>query len=192
MYSALALPAGYLRVMSQVTARSEKQAAKSSDGPPAAPPILLVEDFPDDAVHVRRALRAAHVANPVRECHTGAATRRLVEEEQPAPVLCLIDVNLPGDESTLEWLRWFQSHPPRLGDIPTIVLRGGDMPVDERRNVPAAVRFVPKPLTADALLDAVQQLGLQHVFDTRAGDPRWLILRPPITTQRRNSREPVR
>src|SRR6266576_1762875 len=85
---------------------------------PEGPVILLVEDNEHDVFMIRRALRNAHVTNPIHVARDGEeAIAYLKGEEEftnrakyPLPALVLLDLKMPR-MGGLEVLRWIREQP---------------------------------------------------------------------------------
>ena len=139
--------------------------------------MLIVEDSPDDAMLIRRALDTARVANPTIECDTAEASRQAVQRHDDLPVLCIIDVHLRGPESGLDWLQWLRSPAARGADVPAIVLTGSHDPAHRATSEAlGTLCYITKPVTAGGLLDAVRHLGLIVVSDQMTGETQWRII----------------
>jgi CheY-like chemotaxis protein len=90
--------------------------------------LLHVEDDPDDALLIGRALRRAGVENPVHVVENGEqAVRYMLGQQpfeqrsgQPLPGLILLDLNTPLMTGH-EFLQWLRSQ-PLLRRIPVVVL----------------------------------------------------------------------
>ena len=74
--------------------RTKEEANEAAD----SPDVLLVEDNPDDVELTLRALKRAHVANPVRVVRDGAEALEFLFGGEPRPALprvVLLDLKLP-------------------------------------------------------------------------------------------------
>jgi CheY-like chemotaxis protein len=142
-----------------------------------APPILIVEDEPDDLRLITRALGRADVSNPV-------VTASSVEEAQrhcnggPVPVLVLLDVYL-GARTGLEFLEWLRTQAPPLGRTPVVVFTvSSDGSHRLRAQALGGTLFLGKPVTEQVLADAILAFGLERATVVRGGERRrWLAPR---------------
>ena len=125
-------------------------------------PIVLLEDDRNDEFFVRHALERAHIVNPVLCFPTGTQGRSHVSQTRASamPALFVIDVNLAGGETGIEFLRWLRQQPSPLGSTPAMMLTGSDRPADrDEAELLGAIYFLLKPVTEDKLTAAVQALG---------------------------------
>jgi CheY-like chemotaxis protein len=128
----------------------------------AGAPIVLMEDSATDAYFVRHALNAAHVVNPLIQFTTAADARTHFADSGAfdLPALFVMDVNLAGGETGIEFLRWLRDQLPPLGSTPAMMLTGSTQPEDRSDALMlGAVYFLRKPITAETLSAAVQSLG---------------------------------
>lgn len=140
--------------------------------PPSRHPILLVDDNPTDRLFVRSALEQGRVGNPIIECETADDARRELRK-QPAvpPVLCVLDINLRGSESGIQFLRWLRQQPGSFSTIPTIILTGSDDAQDRAAGSDlSALGYLQKPLAIESLLEVVHALGLVIVTNAATGE----------------------
>ncbi|MBI5830561.1 MAG: response regulator, partial [Chloroflexi bacterium] len=141
--------------------------------------ILLVEDNPDDALLVQRAVRKANLPNPVRVVEDGQAAMDYLaacrddpvgrlhpvgdvppERLYPMPTLVLLDLNLPR-KSGFEVLAWLREQ-PRLRHLPVVVLTSSkDIPTIERAFGLGANAFLVKPPAPESLGDLVTSLAAE-------------------------------
>jgi len=143
-----------------LTARARsKDHAKPLD--PAAT-ILLVEDDPNDVFLMKRALKAAAVANPLQVAGDGreavaylSGTGPFADRKRfPLPGLLFLDLKLPY-KSGFEVLQWIRTR-PELEGIPVAVLTSSE----EERDIKEAARlgarsFLVKPPTKGMLGELV-------------------------------------
>jgi CheY-like chemotaxis protein len=125
-------------------------------------PIVLMEDSATDAYFVRHALHVANVVNPLIQFTTAADARAHFADTSTfeLPALFVMDVNLDGAETGIEFLRWLREQLPPLGSTPAMMLTGSAQPEDRTDALMlGAVYFLQKPIHADALSAAVQSLG---------------------------------
>jgi DNA-binding response OmpR family regulator len=139
---------------------------------PERSPILLLDDNPTDRFFVRSALEQGRVLNAVIECATAdEARRQLRSSPSVTPVLCILDINLRGSETGIEWLRWLRQQPGTFSTIPTIILTGSDDAGDRAAGSDlSALRYLQKPIAIEELLEVVNALGLVIVTNAESGE----------------------
>jgi len=132
--------------------------------------ILLVEDSPDDAFMVKRALRQAGVSQPLIHLRDGEEAVEYLSGKPPyedrnkfpIPALVLLDLKMPR-LTGLDVLSWLQTR-LELAHIPVVVLTGSvrteDRQEAEKRG---AVGYQVKPVAFEDLVVIVRQV-----------DARWL------------------
>jgi two-component system, response regulator len=137
--------------------------------------ILLVEDNPDDAELVIRALRKNGISNTLVHLKDGEEALHFLfcegpyegTEVLPCPRLILLDLKMPKVDG-LEVLRRVKSH-ERLKLIPVILLTSSKEDKDIFESYHLGVNsYVVKPVEYERLLKTVQGLGLY-----------WLLLNQP-------------
>jgi CheY-like chemotaxis protein len=122
--------------------------------------ILLVEDNEDDVFLMKRALRAAGVANPIFVVETGqhavdylaGAPPYQDRSKTPMPVIVFLDLKLPlmSGHEVLAWVRAQR----QLEGLTVVVLTSSNEPSDVRRSYSlGANSYLVKPLTTQQLLD---------------------------------------
>jgi CheY-like chemotaxis protein len=120
------------------------------------PPILLVEDSPDDVFFLKRALRHAqveadlHVVTNGREAqeYLGGAAPYADRRKHPLPSLVLLDLRMPL-MSGLEVLAWIRSQ-PKLAQLNVIVLTSSVEDSEMQRTFElGVVSYLVKPPTAE-------------------------------------------
>jgi len=130
--------------------------------------ILLAEDDPDDRLLTRRALSESHVATMLTTVENGEEllrylrqedrSRKETAEERGRPDLILLDLNMPRMDGR-EALREIKSD-PELRRIPVVVLTTSEADRDILESYNLGVNaFMTKPVTFDALADAMDSLG---------------------------------
>ncbi|MEI6673639.1 MAG: response regulator [Verrucomicrobiota bacterium] len=137
--------------------------------------ILLIEDNPQDAELIIRALRRLNIANPMFLVEDGAAALDFIfgqgdytaRKSSRAPKVILLDLKLPKING-LEVLKIIKGT-PRLRAIPVVVVTSSQ----EDPDIAAAYdlganSYVVKPVGADAFIEAMSKLGLY-----------WLLLNHP-------------
>jgi CheY-like chemotaxis protein len=131
--------------------------------------ILVVEDNEDDVFALRRAIKKAGVANPLRVVTNGqeavdylAATSDPTRQSQhPLPFLVLLDLKLPYRDGfeVLEWIRG----QPHLAQMVVVMLTGSDERRDHQRAYSLGARsYLVKPALAEdirRLLDSLDSHG---------------------------------
>jgi CheY-like chemotaxis protein len=141
-------------------------------------PILLVEDEADDVAFVTRALDKTGIANPLIVATTASDARAALERMSPAdyPSMAVVDIHLPGQESGLEFLAWLRQAPGELSSIPALVYSVSDRPEHQAHaRVLGAMVFMRKPVTEQALSQAVQALGFVITTTVDGGRVRRVI-----------------
>jgi CheY-like chemotaxis protein len=143
-------------------------------------PILLLDDEPDDASFVRRALQRSEIVNQVIVCATAHEAREylMTADEATLPVLAIVDIFLPNAESGLDFLAWLRRQPPPVGDLPTMMFTHSSDP-DHRIEATAlrSVIFLTKPATQRSIANAAQALGFV-VTTTVAGGRAKRVIEP--------------
>ena len=132
--------------------------------------ILLAEDDPDDRLLTRRALADSRVASQLTTVENGEELLRYLRHEEeyeaheagpkraPRPDLILLDLNMPRMDGR-EALREMKSD-PELRRIPVVVLTTSEADQDILESYNLGVNaFMTKPVTFDALADAMESLG---------------------------------
>lgn len=130
----------------------------------SSPPILLVEDNPDDLELTQLALREAKVANALVVARDGVEALDLLFRDRAQggplrPVVVLLDLKLPRVDG-LQVLERIRSD-ARTRDLPVVVLTSSDEEEDRHRSYALhANSYVRKPVDFDRFQAAVRQLGL--------------------------------
>lgn len=125
--------------------------------------ILVVDDDPDDAHLLMRALRKAGIASPVPHVGDGDAAIAYLSgaapfqdrEEHPLPKLVLLDLKLPrrSGHEVLEWVR----AQPGLRRLPIVVLTSSGQRSDIARAYDlGANSYLVKPATTGELNELVR------------------------------------
>jgi CheY-like chemotaxis protein len=122
----------------------------------SAKPLLLVEDNPDDAMIVKRALGDLGMAEEL--IHVPDAEQALTylrSAANPKPAVILLDLNLPG-MGGVELLKTIKAD-PSLAEIPVVVLSTSD----ERRDVLdsfdlSVAGYIVKPADYASLVETVK------------------------------------
>jgi CheY-like chemotaxis protein len=141
--------------------------------------ILLVEDNEDDVFLMKRALRAAGVANPVYVVETGQQAVDYLagmppyqdRAKHPMPVIVFLDLKLPllSGHEVLAWIRAQR----QLEGLTVVVLTSSNEPSDVRRSYSlGANSYLVKPLTAQQLVDLAKAFKWS-----------WLQTSEPVVTE---------
>ena len=134
--------------------------------------VLLVEDNPDDVELSLRALKKAHLVNPIRIARDGAEALDLLfgegESRTPwLPRVVLLDLKLPrlGGLQVLERIR----ADARTRALPVVILTSSREEPDVRRAYElGANSYIVKPVEFEKFVAAVGEVGLY-----------WLVLYQP-------------
>ncbi len=140
--------------------------------------VLLVEDNPDDEALTLRALKKAHIANPVFVVRDGAEAidyflcRNAHANRDPndAPQLILLDLNLPL-VGGLDVLQKIRTHPSsRL--IPVVILTSSKEEEDLIASYSlGANSYVRKPVNFSEFTETVRKLGLFWLLVNEVAPP---------------------
>ena len=139
--------------------------------------ILLVEDDPDDAFLVQRAIRKAGIANPVLLAGDGDRAIEVLAASigeagpivEPPIGLVLLDLKMPR-RSGFEVLTWLRERPV-LARIPVVVLTSSREPRDiDRAYDLGANSYLVKPGSPEELLALVDQLGAYWLVVNEASE----------------------
>ena len=104
---------------------------------PPLPPVVLIDDNPDDLFLTRQILRKAGVENPVMTANSGEEAIELFRDFTtgkklgPLPRFVLCDVRMPGADG-FQVLQWFRSQ-PRFNEVFFAMHTGGNEPADRVR-----------------------------------------------------------
>jgi two-component system response regulator len=137
--------------------------------------ILLVEDNPDDMELTLRALKKAHVANPITVVEDGAKALDYLfgtgayagRDPSRTPKVVLLDLKLPK-LSGLDVLRRLRAD-DRTREVPVVILTSSREDADIAEAYRLGVNsYVVKPVEFEAFAKAVCQVGLY-----------WLLLNQP-------------
>jgi two-component system response regulator len=123
------------------------------------PPILLVEDNPDDERLTIRALRRGNIANEILVARNGEEALTMILNANPLPSVVLLDLKLPKVDG-LEVLRQIRAN-ERTKLLPVVVLTSSSEEGDIIESYKlGANSYVRKPVEIDKFTEAVCQLGL--------------------------------
>jgi DNA-binding response OmpR family regulator len=129
--------------------------------------ILLVEDDPNDALLMQRALRRANLENRVQILQDGEAailylsgqTPYADRTQYPVPVLAVLDLKLPR-RSGLEVLAWIRQQ-ETIRRLPVVIFTSSTEKTDVNRAYDLGVNsYLVKPVNFDALVGMVKMLDM--------------------------------
>lgn len=129
--------------------------------------ILLVEDDPNDALLMRRALRRANLENHVQTLQDGEVAILYLSGQEPyadraqypLPVLAVLDLKLPR-KSGLEVLAWVRQQ-EKIRRLPVVIFTSSTEKSDVNRAYDLGVNsYLVKPVNFDALVDMVKMLDM--------------------------------
>jgi len=132
--------------------------------------ILLVEDDPNDALLVERALQRAGATQEIRHLQDGEEAINYLSgkppfddgEKFPLPSLVLLDLKMPR-MSGFDVLAWLRGR-PELAGLPVVVLTGSIEPQDmDNARTLGAVAYEVKPIDFGKLVEIAKGI-----------DARWL------------------
>jgi len=140
--------------------------------------MLLVEDNDDDVFALRRAIKKAGIANPLRVATDGqqaidyltAAADPAQRETNPLPFLVLLDLKLPYRDGfeVLEWIR----RQPHLAGVVVVMLTGSDEHRDHQRAYALGARsYLVKPATVDDITRLLNSLRSHAEHPKFASEP---------------------
>ena len=128
--------------------------------------ILMADDDADDRLLAQDALAECHLVHDLHFVENGEELldflhhrgKYSVQSKSPRPGLILLDLNMPRKDGR-EALREIKSD-PELRQIPVVVLTTSKADTDVRRIYElGANSFISKPVTFDALINAMRILG---------------------------------
>lgn len=137
--------------------------------------ILLVEDNPLDAELITRAIRKQNVGNPLFVLENGAEaldfifSRGIYAERNMAsrPKVILLDLKLPKVDG-LEVLRQIKAD-ERTRTIPVVIVTSSrEDPDITAAYTLGANSYVVKPVSSDAFIEAMKNLGLYWMLVNQA------------------------
>ncbi|MGE5467162.1 MAG: response regulator [Ignavibacteria bacterium] len=139
------------------------------------PPILLVEDNPDDEALTLRAFSKNHISNEVIVARDGVealdylhCTGQHAGTQPQLPAVVLLDLKLPRIDG-LEVLRRIRAT-PRTALLPVVILTTSKEQQDVTDGYSlGANSYIRKPVDFEKFIQAVGQLGLY-----------WLVLNEPV------------
>jgi two-component system response regulator len=128
--------------------------------------ILVVDDDRGHALLITKALRRAHITNPITTLHDGqdavdlcCATGQSTVRDLPLPLLMILDLRLPG-LTGLHVLQRMQVE-AQTRSLPVILVSAVEAPDDFAPCQALGYTLcLTKPVLAAQLLGAIRQLGL--------------------------------
>jgi CheY-like chemotaxis protein len=133
--------------------------------------ILIVDDYPDDATLLKRAVLGLRPKCPVRIVFGGKEMMNYVEGKGcyadrtafPSPGLILLDLRMP-EMNGFELLEWLKNEPDYTG-IPVIVISSFDRQREIRKSYQLGARtFLSKPVHPESIRNAIRALRLPIDF----------------------------
>jgi CheY-like chemotaxis protein len=133
--------------------------------------ILIIDDDPDDANLIRRAVSGLHPKALVQTVTSGLELKaylngqaRYAEREAfPYPALILLDLRMPEMDG-FEVMEWLKSQPAHAA-IPVIVISAFDRQPNIRKAYQLGARtFLSKPVHPEKIRDAIRALMLPVEF----------------------------
>lgn len=131
------------------------------------PPLLLVEDNPQDEKLIFRALRKANIANVIDVVRDGQQALDYLSQSgefahlrgAPLPAVVLLDINLPKINGLDVLSRMRADESMRL--LPVVILTSSDDERDRLRGYGnGANSFVRKPIDLAEFVETVARLGV--------------------------------
>lgn len=143
------------------------------------PCIVLVEDGPLDIRIVRRVLARSQVKALLRVLSDGLEAIRYLNGLEPfgdrrhfpLPCLILLDLDLPifDGHEVLAWLRRTVGHAAH--GVPVVILTTSDAEADRVQAARfGAVHYLIKPLSVEALVATLRDLGLTALLEGGTGE----------------------
>ena len=147
-----------------------------------AQPILVVEDERDDVEFIRRAVVKAKVLNPLKVVQTADEAQAILNSDggdNQRPVLLIVDLFLPNQQSGLALLEWMRKQPKPVCALPVIVLSVSTDGTDRARASALGVFIsLQKPITEDVLVHAIEDIGLSSRWTKHDGRPGMVLEGP--------------
>ena len=131
--------------------------------PAVSKSVLLIEDYDDDESLFLRALRQAHLTNPVLVLRTGEEALAYLQRIQSyteatkhlVPSVLILDLKLPGKDGW-DILAWLNTQ-PKLQNMLVVVVTGDSNPaLLARVHQAGADSFLTKPVKAEDLTRLAQ------------------------------------
>jgi CheY-like chemotaxis protein len=132
----------------------------------ALPPILIVDDDPDDLFIFKRLLSKAGIQNKIIafEDPTAAIDYLELESHNPdrrfIPCVVLTDLHMP-EMTGFDVVTWVRAH-PKFKDLPVIIISSSESPEDEQHAAKVgATRFLRKYPSSDGVRSLIAGLPCQ-------------------------------
>jgi CheY-like chemotaxis protein len=138
--------------------------------------ILLVDDNEDDVYALKRALKKAGIANPIRVVTDGQQALDYLtgvgeyakREQHPIPFIVFLDLKLPYFDGFEVLTRMRQE--PALNSVIVVILTGSDETKDHQRAYALGARsYLVKPPTASDVLQLMESMQSYWTRDRETG-----------------------
>jgi len=125
--------------------------------------ILVVDDDPNDAILLQKAIRANDITNPIQIVRDGGEAIDYLEGrgaysdrgEFAFPKVIISDLKMPR-LSGLELLEWLRKH-PKCSVVPMILMSGSGLPRDVEQAYRLGVNsYFQKPSSFHELVDVIR------------------------------------
>jgi two-component system response regulator len=93
---------------------------------PALPPILLVDDNPDDAFLLRHLLAKARIENPITTVEDGLCAQRILADLMPCVVFTDLKMRVVNGVKLTGWIRQHE----KLRELPVYMVSSSGEPKD--------------------------------------------------------------
>jgi len=126
------------------------------------PPVLLVEDNPDDVLITKRAWEKGSISNTLIDLSDGEQALKFLRKQGkysdvPTPCLILLDLKMPRVDgfAVLETMKSDNS----LKNIPVLILTSSEREQDiERANKLGCEKYIVKPVSFEGFLKEVAEI----------------------------------
>jgi two-component system response regulator len=125
------------------------------------PPVLLVEDNPDDQELTLRSLKQCKLANEIIVARDGAEALHILHDDNsaPLPAVVILDLKLPKLDG-ISVLKRIREH-PRTRAMPVVILTSSSEDSDIIASYDLGANgYVRKPVHLEEFTRATAQLGL--------------------------------
>jgi len=134
---------------------------------PTLPPVLIVDDDPDDLILIRRLFAKAGVKNPIVTFEDGFMAQQFLQgvcsvpDGNLRPCLIFTDLKMPQMDG-FEFFTWVRQHKV-LRDVKVIMLSGSTLASDVERakalGIDKYLTKLPKPEVIAALVASAGKAG---------------------------------